>query len=494
MQKENSLRIGAAYIRVSTDGQLDYSPESQLDEIKKFAANNGILLDNQYVFIEQDGVSGKKAGNRIAFQQMIAAAKIKPKPFDVILVWKFSRFARNQDESTFYKGTLRKKYGIDVMSVSEPIMEGMYGRLIEMIIEWQDEFYSYNLSGEVHRGMKKRAELGGYNGKMPFGYIKEKDDDPVIFEEEAVIVRHIFDMYINGYDKPYICRYLNERNIKTKNGKKFVSDTIQYILQNPFYIGKIRWNVHNNSTSSIRDEEEWIITQGSHAPIISEETFKMAQEKIRRNMTTRNAYSKPVSRTKHYLSGLLKCPICHKTLTYHHRSSHSDAFQCRGYKNGLHKESQSVTSKAVTAALIDSLKQILESHTAEYEVIPRTNDCTSEKGIILRELDKLKAREDRVKNAYLSGVDSLEEYKENKKTISHYRKELEHRLKMLAPEDPKTDLDHTFYNNVQSVLDIMQSDTYDYAQKGTALRSILKYIEHYKEDDTYIFHYYIMQP
>lgn len=491
---KDNLKIGAAYIRVSTDGQLDYSPESQLDEIKKFASNNGILLDSQYVFIEQDGVSGKKAGNRVAFQQMIAAAKTKPKPFDVILVWKFSRFARNQDESTFYKSTLRKKYGIDVMSVSEPIMEGMYGRLIEMIIEWQDEFYSYNLSGEVHRGMKKRAELGGYNGKMPFGYTKERDNNPVIFEEEASIVRHIFDMYINGYDKPYICRYLNERNIKTKNGKKFVSDTIQYILQNPFYIGKIRWNVHNNSASSIRDESEWIITQGSHAPIISEETFKMAQEKTMRNTAIRNAYSKPVSRTKHYLSGLLKCPICHKTLTYHHRSGRSDYFQCRGYKNGLHGESQSVTSKAVTAALINSLEQILENHTAKYEVIPRTDSCATEKGIILRELDKLKSREDRIKNAYLSGVDSLEEYKENKKTVSQYRKELERRLKALVSEDLETDMDHTFYNSVQSVLDIMQSDTCDYTQKGAALRNILKYIEHYKEDDTYVFHYCIMQP
>ena len=93
---------------------------------------------------------------------MISTAKVKPKPFDCILVWKFSRFARNQDESTFYKGMLRKKLGIDVVSVSEPIMEGMYGRLIEMIIEWQDEFYSYNLGVEVKRGMTKKAELKGY--------------------------------------------------------------------------------------------------------------------------------------------------------------------------------------------------------------------------------------------------------------------------------------------------------------------------------------------
>ena len=75
---------------------------------------------------------------------MISTAKVKPKPFDCILVWKFSRFARNQDEAPL-QGDAQEKLGIDVISVSEPIMEGMYGRLIEMIIEWQDEFYSYNL-------------------------------------------------------------------------------------------------------------------------------------------------------------------------------------------------------------------------------------------------------------------------------------------------------------------------------------------------------------
>ena len=57
---------------------------------------------------------------------------------------------------------LRKKLGIDVISISEPVLDGMYGRLIEMIIEWQDEFYSYNLAQDVTRGMKTKAQNGGY--------------------------------------------------------------------------------------------------------------------------------------------------------------------------------------------------------------------------------------------------------------------------------------------------------------------------------------------
>lgn len=71
---------------------------------------------------------------------MIAAAKSDGHPFDVILLWKFSRFARNQEESIVYKSMLRNKCHVDVVSISEPLIEGPFGGLIERIIEWMDEF------------------------------------------------------------------------------------------------------------------------------------------------------------------------------------------------------------------------------------------------------------------------------------------------------------------------------------------------------------------
>ncbi len=96
---------------------------------------------------------------------MIAAAKSDSHPFDVILVWKFSRFARNQEESIVYKSLLRKKCHVDVVSISEPVIEGPFGSLIERIIEWMDEYYSVRLSGEVTRGMTEKALRGGYQAR-----------------------------------------------------------------------------------------------------------------------------------------------------------------------------------------------------------------------------------------------------------------------------------------------------------------------------------------
>ena len=100
---------------------------------------------------------------------------------------------RNQEESIVYKSLLRRQCGIDVLSVSEPRLDGPFGSLIERIIEWMDEYYSIRLSDEVKRGMTEKALRGGYQARPPLGYrIAERGKPPVIVPEEAKIVRLIF--------------------------------------------------------------------------------------------------------------------------------------------------------------------------------------------------------------------------------------------------------------------------------------------------------------
>ena len=111
------MRTAAAYIRVSTDDQLEYSPDSQLLQIRRYAKDNGFLLPQQWVFVEEEGRSGRQSSKRPEFLRMIAAAKQSPKPFDAILVWKYSRFARSRQDSIVYKSMLRKELGIDVIDL-----------------------------------------------------------------------------------------------------------------------------------------------------------------------------------------------------------------------------------------------------------------------------------------------------------------------------------------------------------------------------------------
>ena len=238
------LEIGAAYIRVSTDDQTELSPDAQLRMILDAAKADGFVIPKEYIFEEKKGISGRKADNRPEFQRMIAIAKSqKPAPFKRLYLWKFSRFARNQEESTFYKGILRKKCSVEIKSVSEPIAEGMFGRLIETIIEWFDEYYSYNLSGEVLRGMTEKALREGYQSSPSLGYKAAGDGKPFLIDEDAYsIVEYIFHAYHNGHDMTSTARAANALGYRTRRGNPFDRRAIYRILTNRFYAGDVIWN------------------------------------------------------------------------------------------------------------------------------------------------------------------------------------------------------------------------------------------------------------
>ena len=490
MTSTTALKVGAAYIRVSTDGQMDLSPESQLESIVQYAKSSRIVIPKEYIFMESEGRSGKKADNRPEFQRMIATAKTTPKPFDCILVWKFSRFARNQDESTFYKGMLRKKLGIDVISISEPVLDGMYGRLIEMIIEWQDEFYSYNLAQDVTRGMKTKAQNGGYQCRPPLGYrIPYHNATPEIVPEEAEIVRMIFDRYVNHKMSIFaLTRYLNSLGLKTSQGKPFEKRSLEYILQNPAYAGIVRWNRTCNETNEIRDRSEWIVTKGTHPAIISKELYNQAMLRFESEYRPKNA--KPAEVTTHWLSGMLKCSACGRTLSScvrHTKSGDHYSFQCYGYLKGKCRASHYVTEKDIAAAVLNALQEVLEAGTVDYEVksVVKAED-SHEIELLKNMVDRLELKEKRAKAAYMDGIDSLEEYKQNKLLIQKERETLAESLKQLEAAGPEENADSgsqekQMLDHIRSVTDILRSDRFSALQKNVALRSIVDRIVFHKD-------------
>ncbi len=232
----------------------------QLRLINEYAEAHDMIITGVY----QDlGISGRSADKRTEFINMIADCKDKSHPYDAILVWKFSRFARNQDESIVYKSLLKKEK-VDVISISEPIPEGFAGGLIERILEWMDEYYSIRLSGEVRRGMTQKALKGGYNAQPPIGYTKEHGAHtiPQIDPKYAEMIRMVYHMIaIEKKSILSVTRTVNDMGYRTRRGNLWESRDIRYIIQNPFYLGKIRWN--NTDRRSHREiVGETIITQG----------------------------------------------------------------------------------------------------------------------------------------------------------------------------------------------------------------------------------------
>lgn len=494
------MKTGALYIRVSTHMQDELSPDAQKRLLLEYAKTNDILISSDYIFIE-NGISGRKVDKRPEFQKMISLAKTKPTPFDTILVWKFSRFARNQEESIVYKSLLRRQCNIDVVSVSEPLIDGPFGSLIERIIEWMDEYYSIRLSGEVTRGMTEKALRGGYQARPPLGYkISVKGEPPVIVPEEAKIVRIIFEKYVHekqGYFD--IARYLNSLGYKTSHGKSFEARSIDYIIQNPTYCGMIRWNRTENETNRIKDKDEWIITEGHHEPIIGKELFDAAQDRYKSTYRPRGA--RPSSTYRHWLSGLLKCPHCGRTMIAKRVVKKSNGtnyayFTCYGYSKGKCLIPSNVSSLKLEPAVLSSLKEILDTKTLsfEYKVIEPTEEI-DERGLLEEQLQQISLKEQRIKTAYREGIDTIEEYKHNREIIERERDELQQKISELESVDMDTSDDKAIMlKKIQNVYEVVSSSDYTNQQKNEMLKTIVDKFVYDKENDTLNAYYYLAKP
>ncbi len=417
------MKIGAAYIRVSTEMQTELSPDSQLKLIRQYANQNGIILNERFIFAD-DGISGRTAEKRPEFMRMIGAAKTKPKPFDIILVWKFSRFARNREDSIVYKSMLRKECGIEVVSVSEPVGEDKTSILIEALLEAMDEYYSINLAEEVKRGMFEKVSRGGIVAAPPFGY-RVKNSIYVPDEKEAPIVKMIFEKYLAGTGTRAIAAELNDLGIKTKAGNNFANRNIDYILTNPTYVGKLRWNSSGKATTShsYHATDDTVIVDGKHEPIIDNDVFEQTQKLWNDNKAK---YPKHYRQHKieYYFRGLIRCSDCGATLV---QLANGKSLQCHNYSRGQCKVSHCIAIYNLREAVATVLVKDTDS-VGSLNFIKKEKKQINGNRLIIDRIEREKTKLERVKAAYEEGIDDIDEYKTNKLKIIEKIKQLERKI------------------------------------------------------------------
>ena len=484
------LKIGAAYVRVSDERQDEYSPDSQLKKVRECAAKDGYIIPDEYVFYD-DGISGKSVRKRNSFNLMVAMAKEKSHPFDRIYVWKFSRFARNQEESMVYKNLLRKK-GISVVSVSEPIPEGHFGTLIERIIEWMDEFYLINLGVEVMRGMTEKVSRGEPAIPAPFGYVNR--DKTFVPDEEggtADIVREIFERYANGEGQREIATSLGQRGVRTRRGNMPENRWVEYILWNPSYIGKIRWTPDGLRAVSKRDylNENIMIIDGNWQPLISQELWDTVQERLIRQKKAHSKHARSEQPVQYMTKGLVRCDSCGGTLAMSSVISGKNktrTLQCCNYAKGSCHVSHSITLPRLESDFIDGLQQAIVAK--EFTLTPKQNRNTE---AIAIDYDKLIALEEkrlaRAKDAYLAEIDTLEQYKQNKTDITNRIEEL--KTKRDADVVREVDID-VFAKKVESVVEFCKRTDVTESAKNEALRTIIEKVVYEKSKNNLDFYFH----
>ena len=458
------LKTAAAYIRVSTDNQTELSPDSQIKEIRKYAKQHGYIVPNEYIF-RDDGISGRKAEKRPEFIRMIAIAKQKPAPFSAVLLWKFSRFARNQEESIFYKGMLSRNH-IEVKSISEPILDGPFGSLIERIIEWFDEFYSINLSGEVKRGMKERVERGGAVSIPAFGY-DIVDKKYIINPATAPIVRQIFADYLNGMGALQIAHKLNDMGIRTTRGNLWENRTVDYVLRNPVYIGKIRWNP-NGRTRRNYDDPNIMIVDGHHEPIIDVESFNKVQAVYEVNQKKHARYAHEKGKKYMYmLHGLVKCSDCGASLSM---SARGQGLQCIRYTKGQCKTSHYISVKKLNEMVISTIEASFR--TGLFKVIVKNTKPTDEiteidvAALIEKEVQKYA----RIKEAFEAGVYTIDELRESRELIDQRINALRAQVK---PRHSESALRKTIIEENKDAIQTLRDPSVSEEEKNALLHSFI---------------------
>lgn len=458
------MKTAAAYIRVSTDDQTEYSPSSQLEKIREYAKRNDYILPDEYIFIDE-GISGRTT-KRPAFNQMIGIAKTKPKPFDAILLWKFSRFARNREDSIVYKSMLRKQCGIDVISISENIGDDKMSVIMEAMIEAMDEYYSINLGEEVRRGMNEKVQRGEAVTIPSFGYDIE-NGQYIPNPETAPVVRNIFADFLDGKGLVTIARELNENGYRTRRGNRFENRTVRYMLKNPVYIGKIRWTPTGKANHR-KDCKDTLIIDGTHDPIVSKEIFDKVQEKLSKGSVK---YMREDSAKEPFmLQGLVRCSDCGATLCM---SVNHTSLQCYAYAHGKCNVSHSISIKKINALVIQTMDRCIETSSFHLEITSKTKTDENIPLLMARENKKL----ERIKDAYENGVYTLDEYKKSRDSVQSKINELEEKFRTQQSEqtDEQAEMEK-FRDKLIPVMPSLKTPAVPESMKNSILKSFVRRI------------------
>lgn len=215
------------------------------------------------------------------------------KLFDMVIVWKLDRFARNRYDSARYKATL-KKNGVKVVSATEVISDGAEGIILESVLEGYAEYYSADLSEKVIRGMTENALKCKFNGGMrPIGYVIDDERHFQIDPLTAPFVLETFKRYDEGQTMTTIRDWLNAQGVKNTRGGALTYGSVEHILKNRRYIGEFQY----------RD----VLIPDGIPPIVPQELFDRVQLKLEKN---KKAPARHKAEDDYLLTTKLFCGYC----------------------------------------------------------------------------------------------------------------------------------------------------------------------------------------
>ena len=401
--QKTKLKRAVVYARFSSDMQRTESIDAQVRAATEYASRNDMVIVGEYI----DKAKSATNDNRPEFQSMIADAKRGR--FDIVLVHKFDRFARNRSDSIGYRMELRR-HGVRLVSVLEYIDEGSPESIIlESVLEGMAEYYSKNLAREVEKGKRENALKAMHVGGVPpLGYDVDRSTMKlVINEREAEAVKLIFRLTLDGYGYSHIVDELHRLGFRTKAGTAFSKTSLHHILKNEKYAGVYIYSKSapkdidgKRNGHAYKDDEDIIRIEDGVPAIVSKKDFA----KVRQALESRKHKSGRMHAIQTYLlSGKIECGCCKGSYTRNYQRAYADHKEFISYK--CSKKSGKVKCKNGTIRR-DSLEAFVLEKLADYvyddRMIPKLI-AEYEHYLLNRDKDAVSAREALKKR--LHGID-----------------------------------------------------------------------------------------
>ncbi len=409
----------ALYARVSTTRQADndLSIPDQLRQLEEWSHANGHVVLRQYV---EPGASATD-DKRPIFQQMIGDALQKPAAFDAIIIHSLSRFFRDGIEFGVYEKKL-KRNNVKIISITQPTSDDAGGEMMRRIINLFDEHQSRENAKHTHRAMCENVRQGFFSGSLPpFGFRsvateingsrgrkkKRLEIDPA----EAIIVRTIFDLYLNGHQGKTlgikeIGKLLTQRG-QTMRGRPWSIQKIQKILSSRSYLGEHLFNQRNSRTGEKRPPDEWLVYHSE--PIVTPEQYQRAAQ-LRDARSPRNTPPRLVS-SPNLLTGLLKCTCGHRLTAVTGKSGRYHYYKCANRQSkGNHAcDSRNLPMDKLDALIVDQFANTIcqpeRLNQLVAELRKRTESSKDAEQKKINELDRLLKKTEQAQRNLLAAIE-----------------------------------------------------------------------------------------
>lgn len=413
----------ALYLRVSTAEQSKngYSIGEQRERLTKFANAKDYTIVNTYV---DPGFSGTNL-NRPAMQRLME--DINNKNIDAVFIWKLDRLSRSQKDTLFLIEEVLNPNKVALVSMNESLDSSTpFGIAMVGMMSVFAQLEVSSIAERSKMGREARAKAGFYHGGgnfKPLGY-DYVNSLLVVNEYEAMVVKEIFNQFLNGNGTRKIIMNLHDKYPEEASTRTRIKD----VLKNPLYIGKVTFN------SNVYD--------GVHEPIIDQETFNKAQELV----SGRKEYSHTGLEQKGLLNGKLYCSEC--GARYYRQVTGSKKYRYVKYacssKNWsspkLIKDRKCTNSRIDTDILEDKIIKQLKELTLNELMKPENKEIVEERNTIEDEMKSVNRQINKLIDLFQFDSIPIDNLNSRIKSLTDKKERLEKQLNDKRPKRTKKDI------------------------------------------------------